>query len=130
MLGPNFEVHLLKTNDVSENVFIIKVDFIISYGFIDRTASEMTGDRMRGGDTQQRAPDPYSNPGLLQRGQSLCTWHSCSTNTADGCFVITVDRKPNHFILLMKSVTWDRLHAFELCVYAQSHQMVVLLQYL
>ena len=63
MLGPNFEVHLLKTNDVSENVFIIKVDFIISYGFIDRTASEMTGDRMGGGRHTAKGPRSVLEPG-------------------------------------------------------------------
>ena len=34
--------------------------------------------------TQQRAPGQDSNPGLLQRGQSLCTWDSHSTNWANG----------------------------------------------
>ena len=43
------------------------------YGFIDRTAEDMTGnrDRERGSDTQQRDPGWELNPGPLQR---LGTW--------------------------------------------------------
>ena len=44
------------------------------YGF-DRKQDE----RERGSDSQQRAPGRDSNPGPLQRGQSLCTWDTLPT---------------------------------------------------
>ena len=42
------------------------------------------GHRMREGgcDTWQRAPGRDLNPGPLQRGQSSCTWDTCSTSWA------------------------------------------------
>ena len=51
---------------------------------IQRTAEATTGIRVRerGSDTQQRASGWNSNPGPLQRGQSLCTWDARSTNWA------------------------------------------------
>ena len=41
--------------------------------------------RERGSDMQQRAPGRDSNLGLLQWGQSLCTWDACSTDGAPLC---------------------------------------------
>ena len=57
------------------------------YGFIDSSAEEMTENRMRerGSDRQQRAPGRDSNPGPLQRGQSICTLDACPTNCAKQC---------------------------------------------
>ena len=51
------------------------------YGFIDRTAEDMTGnrERERGSDTQQRDQGWKSNPGPLQ---SLGTWAARSTHWA------------------------------------------------
>ena len=51
------------------------------YGFIDRTAEDMTGNKERegGSDTQQRDPCRKSNPGPLQ---SLGTWDAHSTHWA------------------------------------------------
>ena len=45
------------------------------YGIFERTATEMTGNRMRerGSDTQQRASGRGSNPGLLKPGPSFST---------------------------------------------------------
>ena len=67
------------------------------YGFIDRTASEMTGNRWPSrNDTQQRAPGRDSNPGPLQRGQS------CSTNWANGSnYVDSVYRMHWHELLYL-----------------------------
>ena len=58
--------------------------FVPLYCFLDTIAEEMTGNRMREGGShrQQRAPGQDSNPGPLQRGQSLCTQDACSTNWA------------------------------------------------
>ena len=57
------------------------------YGFIDSTGSRYDGkqeererERKRGTDMQQRTQGWDSNPGPLQRGQSLCTWDACSIN--------------------------------------------------
>ena len=49
--------------------------FFAFYGFTDRPAEKVTGNRMRerGRDTQQRAPGQESN---------LCTWDTCSTKPA------------------------------------------------
>ena len=60
-------------------LFFLYIFFLAFYGFIDRSAEDMTGnrerERERGSDTQQRD----SNPGPLQ---SLGTWGTCSTNWA------------------------------------------------
>ena len=58
--------------------------FLAFHGFIDSTAEEVTGNRVKESvsDMQQRGPGWESNPGLLQRGQSLCTWDTCSTHWA------------------------------------------------
>ena len=64
--------------------FFKKMSFFLNiylavYGFIDRSAEDMIGnrERERGSDTQQRDPGLESNPGLLQ---SLGTWGARSTN--------------------------------------------------
>ena len=46
--------------------------FLALYGFIDSSAEEVTGNRMRemGSETQQRAPGWESTPGPLQWGQA------------------------------------------------------------
>ena len=53
--------------------FLKKKFFGLYLAFIRRTAEEMTGNRVRerGGHMQQRVAGQHSNPGLLQRGQSL-----------------------------------------------------------
>ena len=65
------------------HIFIIYL-FLLVICFIDRTAEDMIGNRMkeRGSDTRQTTPRPELNPGPLQWGRSLCTWDSCSTNWA------------------------------------------------
>ena len=85
--------------------FCFKCSFWPFYGFIDRIAGEVAGNRMRerGRDTQQRAPGWKSNPGPLQRGQSLCTWDARSTNWAK--------RRPNArlFKNIGISLAWECL---------------------
>ena len=62
--GPYFYLH------ISGKIF--NYFFGPLYGFIDRTAEDTTGNRIRerGSDPQQRAPGQDSNLGLLQRGRS------------------------------------------------------------
>ena len=68
----------------------IKVFFLVFwplYGFVDSSAEDVTGNRIRerGSNTQQRAPGWESNPAPLQQGQCLCTWDACSTHWAKQC---------------------------------------------
>ena len=64
------------------NYFFFQYFFWPFIDFIDSTAEDMTGNgiRERGRDTRLRAPRPGLDPGLPQRGQSLCTWDACSSN--------------------------------------------------
>ena len=48
-------------------IYVYIYFFVLVFGFIDRTAEVMTGNRLRerGSDMQQRAPSRDSNPQLV-----------------------------------------------------------------
>ena len=58
------------------SLFIYLFKYVLA--FIDKTAEDMTGNRMR----ERGSEEPQARTPAQGWGQNLCTWDSCSTNWA------------------------------------------------